>query len=166
MEGLAVPATQLVPPGMAGHDPDIVLPPADLARARALMADDEIEVVRYQLSVTHPAPDICDALAYADRFGLGPGLYPKGKAPLPPSHPWCRCTCTPVLGRKAGEIREDPTAIARYLANLDANTARQVAGSRAKRDAVLKGDSLLDLVNAKRPEWYRIGTIDEALRDD
>lgn len=39
MEGLAVPATHLVPPGMAGHDPSIALPEADPARARALLAE-------------------------------------------------------------------------------------------------------------------------------
>jgi peptide/nickel transport system substrate-binding protein len=39
MEGLAAPATHLVPAGMPGHDATITLPPADLARARALMAE-------------------------------------------------------------------------------------------------------------------------------
>ena len=39
MEGLAVPATQLVPPGMAGFDPGFTLPEPDPARARALLAE-------------------------------------------------------------------------------------------------------------------------------
>jgi len=131
--------------------------------ARELMADDEIEVVRYQLSATHPAPDICDCFAHANRFGLGPGLYPKGKAPLPPSHPHCRCVCTPVLGLKAANAREDPDAIQKYLFLLDADTARQVAGSKAVRDAVLKGENLLDLINANRPAGYRIGALGDVM---
>ena len=39
MEGVAVPATQLVPIGMAGYDPAITLPDFDPAKARALLAE-------------------------------------------------------------------------------------------------------------------------------
>ena len=39
MDGLAVPATQLVPIDMAGYDPSITLPEADRTRARALLAE-------------------------------------------------------------------------------------------------------------------------------
>lgn len=39
MDGLAVAATHLVPPGMAGFDPTITLPESDPARARALLAE-------------------------------------------------------------------------------------------------------------------------------
>ncbi|MGQ9815609.1 MAG: hypothetical protein ACUVR3_10760 [Candidatus Roseilinea sp.] len=128
-------------------------------RARELMADKEIEVVRYQMSATHPAPDICDALAHADRYGLGPGLYPKALAPMPPCHPWCRCTCVPVRGIKAGDVSEDPEAIVKYLLTQDPKTAIKIAGSRAKLAAVFTGKSLLDLVNANRPAGYRIGVL-------
>ena len=39
MEGMAMPATQLVPIGMTGYDPTIALPEPDPARARALLAE-------------------------------------------------------------------------------------------------------------------------------
>jgi peptide/nickel transport system substrate-binding protein len=39
MEGLAVPAMQIVPPSLPGHRPDITLPAADVAEARRLMAE-------------------------------------------------------------------------------------------------------------------------------
>jgi len=41
---------------------------------------------RFLLSNRHPKPDICDMHARVNRFGLGPGVYPKGKSPLP-AHP-------------------------------------------------------------------------------
>lgn len=41
---------------------------------------------RFVLSPNHPKPDICDEYARADQYGLGPGVYPVGKAPWP-AHP-------------------------------------------------------------------------------
>jgi peptide/nickel transport system substrate-binding protein len=39
MDGLAVPAMQVVPPGLPGHDASLRMPSADLAAARRLMAE-------------------------------------------------------------------------------------------------------------------------------
>jgi peptide/nickel transport system substrate-binding protein len=39
MEGLAVPANQIVPAGFGGHAPDLVVPRPDIERARRLMAE-------------------------------------------------------------------------------------------------------------------------------
>lgn len=41
---------------------------------------------RFVLSPNHPRPDICDTWASADLYGMGPGIYPIGKAPWP-AHP-------------------------------------------------------------------------------
>ncbi|HRY16409.1 MAG TPA: hypothetical protein P5330_11130 [Candidatus Competibacteraceae bacterium] len=41
---------------------------------------------RFVLSPNHPKADICDEYARADDYGLGPGVYPVGKAPWP-AHP-------------------------------------------------------------------------------
>ena len=41
---------------------------------------------RFVLSPNHPKTDVCDDYARADRYGLGPGVYPVGKAPWP-AHP-------------------------------------------------------------------------------
>lgn len=41
---------------------------------------------RFLLSPNHPEPDICDMHARVNRFGIGQGVYPKGKSPLP-AHP-------------------------------------------------------------------------------
>ena len=42
--------------------------------------------MRFVLSPNHPKADICDVYARADDYGLGPGVYPIGKAPWP-AHP-------------------------------------------------------------------------------
>jgi len=49
--------------------------------------------MRWNLSGSHPAPDICNALAYRDDHGLGEGVYPVGGRPR--SHPNCLCYLTP-----------------------------------------------------------------------
>jgi hypothetical protein len=41
---------------------------------------------KFLLSPGHPKPDICDMHARVNRYGLGPGVYPKGKNPWP-AHP-------------------------------------------------------------------------------
>lgn len=59
------------------------------ARASEIMDDDEIQAVQIRMSSRHPRTDICDYFSKADLYGLGPGAYPKGKAPSPPFHPHC-----------------------------------------------------------------------------
>ncbi len=46
----------------------------------------EVIGTRFLLSPNHPKPDVCDMHASVDRYGLGPGVYPKGKSPWP-AHP-------------------------------------------------------------------------------
>lgn len=52
--------------------------------------------VQYCLSDSHPEPDICDDLASADLYGMGPGVYKKGEEP-PHPHPNCLCYVVPVV---------------------------------------------------------------------
>lgn len=46
----------------------------------------EVIGTKFLLSPRHPKRDICDMHASANIYGLGPGVYPKGKSPLP-AHP-------------------------------------------------------------------------------
>jgi len=41
---------------------------------------------RFLLSPNHRVPDVCNMHARVNRYGLGPGVYPKGKNPWP-AHP-------------------------------------------------------------------------------
>ena len=49
--------------------------------------------MRWNLSKSHPSPDICNVLATRDVYDLGPGVYPVGQRP--DSHPNCLCYQTP-----------------------------------------------------------------------
>jgi hypothetical protein len=134
--------------------------------ARELMADDGVQVVQVVLSATHPAPDQCDYFALANRYGLGPGCYPKAVTPRPPFHPHCRCYLRQRGDLSATHAREDPAAARTFLSRLDPKDAARVAGSRAKRDEMLKGTAPETIWNAKRPEAYKIGRVGDAMLAD
>lgn len=53
-----------------------------------------VKGMRWNLSKSHPKPDVCNINASADSFGLGPGVYPVGQRP--DSHPNCLCYQTTV----------------------------------------------------------------------
>lgn len=52
----------------------------------SLEDDEDIIGTRFVLSPNHPRVDICDMHASVNRYGLGKGVYPKGKNPWP-AHP-------------------------------------------------------------------------------
>ena len=49
--------------------------------------------MRWNLSKSHPKPDVCNVNATTDHNGLGPGVYTFGNKP--DSHPNCMCYQTP-----------------------------------------------------------------------
>jgi hypothetical protein len=42
---------------------------------------------KFELSPLHTVVDICDSIARADKYGLGPGVYPREFVPAMPVHP-------------------------------------------------------------------------------
>lgn len=57
-----------------------------MAYQNSLEEDDDVIGTRFVLSPNHPRVDICDMHASVNRYGLGKGVYPKGKNPWP-AHP-------------------------------------------------------------------------------
>ncbi|AWL12826.1 hypothetical protein HMF8227_02374 [Saliniradius amylolyticus] len=57
-----------------------------LAYQNAAFEDDDVIGTRFLLSPNHKKKDICDMHAGVNRYGLGRGVYPKGKSPWP-AHP-------------------------------------------------------------------------------
>ncbi len=51
---------------------------------------------QWKLNPAHQITDICDEYANAD-FGLGKGVFPKGKQPHCPAHPHCMCELIPIF---------------------------------------------------------------------
>ena len=52
---------------------------------------------KWRMSQSHPVTDICDLYAGADLYGMGPGVFPKGKVPELPAHPHCMCYLRPLM---------------------------------------------------------------------
>jgi hypothetical protein len=130
--------------------------------ARRLMEDDDVEFVQIRRAPGRQTPCICALYTGRDRYGLGPGVYPKARAPRPPMHPFCRCVISPRLdltGMKAGE--EDPQADVYFLRRLGEPVAARVVGSQGKLDAVLRGASADEIHNAAIPGPYKVRAIGE-----
>lgn len=131
--------------------------------AHEFMADTQLEVVQWRLSASHPVDDICDVLANVDRFGLGPGCYPKQLAPKPPAHPFCRCHLRSRPDLRAADARENPGAERAMLARHSEPAAARMVGSRERLRMVKGGASVVDAWNLGGKNEYAIRTLGEAV---
>jgi hypothetical protein len=125
-------------------------------QARELMADSSVQVVEVRINPTHPRADICDLHARADLWGLGPGRYPKAKAPQPTYHPFCRCRLRSRPDLEVTGAQEIPGGAAAYLRSLGPGGAARVMGSEERAFAVLQGRRVDDVVNAGKDPAYHL----------
>ncbi len=99
---------------------------------------DDTAGTRFLLSHLHPRPDICDMHANINRYGLGNGVYPKGKNPYP-AHPNTLSFIEVVFTDEVDDIdrktKEDPIA---WLKRQSGTTQEQILG-RKKRAALEAG---------------------------
>lgn len=134
--------------------------------AKELMEEEQIEYVQFRMSSKHPKTDICNLHAALDKYGLGPGIYPKADAPKPPIHPHCICTVTPKIDLFNAKPRFNPKAERAFLAKLDPREARDIAGSWEKRRRVLEDGTSLEAIynEGKDPlyRWKRVGDVPPA----
>jgi hypothetical protein len=132
--------------------------------AMALMADAAVQYVQIRRAPGVQLPCICDLFAGRDVWGLGKGVYPKAKAPLPPFHPYCRCVTAPRLDLtgKTPADQPDDSADVSFLQRLNPSAAARVVGSRDKLARVLAGEQTVAVVNATRDARYAIKTLAEA----
>lgn len=135
-------------------------------QAVELMDDADVEFVQWRMSATHPRTDICDYFAKVDRFGLGPGVFPKALAPKAPAHPFCRCVLAPCLDIPLGTPYVDnPEAGRAWLQQQPISVGAEVVGSRAKRLMALSGADPVAVYNERTDPRYRILTVGEVERD-
>ncbi|MFM7011997.1 MAG: hypothetical protein ACKO0Z_22150 [Betaproteobacteria bacterium] len=128
--------------------------------ASEMMGDEDLAVVQFKLNPKHPRSDICDLFAKGDFFGLGPGLYPKEKAPVYPLHPFCWCRLKSVYSRSAFGAAYREEAASEYLRGLDMGEAGAVMGSMLKAGEVMTGARThLEIYNAGRPDGYGLRMI-------
>lgn len=143
----------------------------ELARAHAnavateIMADPLTEVVQWRLSGSHPREDICDVFAKADRYGLGPGCFPKGLAPQPPAHPWCRCRTRTRPDLDAADAKERPDSEREYLRSLGLQRAARVMGSEHRLQQALKSGDARSAYNRGKDPEYAVKTLAQVAKD-
>jgi len=107
-------------------------------RAKMIRDDDDIEVVKVRMSRTHERVDICDYHSKVNKYGLGGGVYPKAKAPIPPFHPWCRCRLVEDITRSAKGAKFNPKADKEVMQKFNSYEQSLILGSQKRRDAFLK----------------------------
>ena len=130
-----------------------------------LMADADVQFVQVRRAPGTQDPCICTLYTGRDRYGLGPGVYPKAKAPLPPYHPYCRCVVSPRLDLtgRAVPTDEDVAKDVSFLRRLDPSVSARIVGSKAKLGAVLDGSRTADAIQeASAGPGYRVRLVGEA----
>lgn len=132
--------------------------------AAALLADTDVEFVQVRRAPGRQSECICDLYAGRDRYGLGAGVYPKGSAPVPTFHPFCRCVLVPRLdltGRRVAGA-ENIDADRYFLERLGAPIAARIVGSRDKLQRVLDGETTADAIQAAHTDpAYRVRLLAE-----
>ena len=134
------------------------------ARAFEYANSDDIQVVKIQMSITHPRTDICDYYAGVDKYGLGAGVYPKDKAPVPPFHPFCRCQMIPKYSHEYSKPKLNTKADKEYLLGLKEWQRARILGSKAKANEALKTGDINSVFNAMKPERYKVKSINEVAK--
>lgn len=133
------------------------------AKAKQYIEDDSLQFVEIRLSSSHPVVDICDDHAQVNKYGLGPGVYPKHLAPMPPFHPFCRCLVVPrddIV--KKSPVQEDLKADRKFMSKLSPEEGAKVLGSRAKYNEASKSSKIINTYDKNKKDRYKtmsIGTV-------
>ena len=109
------------------------------------MRQNQIQYIQLRLFTKYPKIDIGDVHDEANAYGS-----------MLPAHSQCLCLLSLVLNLnpKAKPIF-NPAEKSGYLRSLPLNQARQIAGSRAKRERALSGESLEDIDNDEKDALYQ-----------
>ncbi len=99
----------------------------------------EVIGTQFLLSPRHPKTDICDMHARVNRYGLGPGVYPKGKNPWP-AHPNTLSFVVVVFEDEVTpEHRRGKEDRIAWLKRQDPAAQSEILGSRSKQAALRQG---------------------------
>ncbi|MDY5383914.1 MAG: hypothetical protein SPG65_02175 [Campylobacter sp.] len=99
-----------------------------------------------------------------DKYGLGAGVYPKDKAPVPPFYPFCRCQMIPKYADEYSKPKLNADADKNYLLGLKEWQRARILGSKAKADEALKTGDVASVFNAMKPERYKVKSINEVAK--
>lgn len=134
-------------------------------KAVEAMDDDDLEWVQVRMSATHPRVDICDFHARLDRYGQGPGVYPKDVAPKPPFHPFCRCRIVPRYDIDADIPQRERNGADRiFMRSLSQYDQRLVAGSRERLQRFHDGETIESIHDQATRKEYRLKRVGDAVK--
>lgn len=125
---------------------------------RLILDDEDVVFVQVRRAPGRNDPCICSLFTGRDLYGLGPGVYPKREAPVPPFHPFCMCAMSPRLDLTGAEgTPRDDAGDAYFLRRLGERTAGRIMGSQAKADEVVtRGRTAEEVANGSRNPAYRV----------
>jgi len=122
----------------------------NLARAKKYIEDEEVELVKYEISSLHPMTDICDYYASLD-VGFGRGIVPKDQMITLPLHPHCRCRYRPYYRRVKRKKARDPER--ETLEKFREDDQRRILGSWSAWKRWKQGERVEEIFNAARPKY-------------
>lgn len=93
-------------------------------------ADEDCIGYEWVMDTRHPVIDICDFHSQVDAFGMGPGKFPKGKAPAMPAHPHCLCRFVEVYKSKNQPKDQRAKAGREWLEELSEADRKRVLGKQ------------------------------------
>lgn len=93
-------------------------------------ADEDCIGYEWVMDTRHPVIDICDFHSQVDAFGMGPGKFPKGKAPAMPAHPHCLCRFIEVYKSKNQPKDQRAKAGREWLEELSEQDRKRVLGKQ------------------------------------
>lgn len=131
-------------------------------QALDLMADDQVSWVQIRMSITHPKSDICDLHSKVNKYGKGPGCYPKAFAPKPPYHPFCRCKVIPRYDLE-GTGQYNDKADLEFVKSQGLYDQQQILGSKQKLHDFLHGTPIGTIINRGVPDPYKLRFIGDPL---
>lgn len=123
--------------------------------AERVMSDDNIKWVEVRKSDNHPKTDICDYHAGLNAFGMGPGIYKKGKAPLPPFHPHCRCR---IIERMdiVGDGKPSKLASRNFFNSLSDEDKKSISGSASRFEELKKApERLVSVLDSGKKDEFK-----------
>ena len=121
-------------------------------RAYEYLNDNEIEFVRFQMSIHHPKTDICDFYANLD-MGYGRGIVPKREMRSTPLHPHCRCIYAPYYGKVNGKKKSWKEAVHDTMNEFDEREQREILGTYDMLNRFKAGENIEKIFNTIRPKY-------------
>ena len=131
-----------------------------VSRAKEYLEDKDVELVRFEMSASHPRTDICDFYASLD-VGFGRGVVPKSEMRVLPLHPHCKCVYSPYYGKvNKNPIKSFKQATNETMSRFSVRDRRDILGSREKLDDFNKGEDIEGIFNRVRPKYKVTNYVD------